>query len=191
MYVSMSNRLNQLQHHNSVLNRSLSQSQYEYDAYTSQIYNQSQHRYNSNSHVTPPPAYSEVSSPNAYSNNSRYSGGHTGASTPRSGSMSMNVTPNSSMTNGYGFRPSQPPPAPPPNFVGYKNYFCLLLFEAQILNRIYVAFRSFTSKNGTLKSSSMFALKLISIIFSYLCGRLKSRIYFLFKKSDKLVPMDN
>ncbi|XP_021956734.1 wiskott-Aldrich syndrome protein family member 2 isoform X2 [Folsomia candida] len=104
----------------SMLNRNISQSQYDYESYNHQVHNQSQQRYYP--HVTPPPAYSDMSSPspNAYSISSRFSNsGIAASSTPRNGTLSINVTPSSnSMTNGYAFRPSQPPPAPPPNYVG-------------------------------------------------------------------------
>jgi hypothetical protein len=132
MYYCRPNHLSQHQS-SSMLNRNISQTQYDYEAYNNQIHNQNNHsqqRYYS--HVTPPPAYSDVSSPspNAYSINSRFSsGGIAASSTPRNGTISINVTPNSansSMNNGYGFRPSQPPPAPPPNYVGYRP-FCFVL----------------------------------------------------------------
>lgn len=126
------------QHPNSsILNRTISQSQYDYEAYNNnQVHIQSQQqqlRYYSSSHITPPPGYSDMSSPtsNAYSSNSsRFSsGGIAASSTPRNGTISINVTPNSSMTNGFGFRPSQPPPAPPPNYVGYIHHsFCFVTF---------------------------------------------------------------
>ncbi len=114
-----------------MLNRNISQSQYDYEAYQSQsiIQNQQQHRYYS-PHVSPPPAYSDMSSPssNPYSISSRFSAGIAASSTPRNGTISINVTPNSSMTNGFAFRPSQPPPAPPPNYVGYIYIIFLFLF---------------------------------------------------------------
>lgn len=112
-----------------MLNRNISQSQYDYESYNHQVHNQSQQRYYP--HVTPPPAYSDMSSPspNAYSISSRFSNsGIAASSTPRNGTLSINVTPSSnSMTNGYAFRPSQPPPAPPPNYVGYRPFFVLFL----------------------------------------------------------------
>lgn len=154
-----------------MLNRNISQSQFDYEAYNNQIHNQnhnsSQHRY-----FTPPPSYSDISSPspNSYSitSNSRFSStGIAASSTPRNnGTISINVTPNSnnSMTNGFAFRPSQPPPAPPPNYVGYTPCFVILYCQTTLFCVVFLFSLLFTTKLALkivytlIKSRSIFSI---------------------------------
>lgn len=105
-----------MNHHH--LNRTHSQSHYEHDAYYSSAQQNQAMNQRYYTHGTPPPAYSDSStaSLNAYSNSRSSLGMISNSSTPR-GTPAGASTPNN-LSNGYGFRPSQPPPAPPPGYNG-------------------------------------------------------------------------
>jgi len=113
-----SNRNGEDHHQANYISRTNSQNNYyDYDAYGSHNMMHPHQRYYA-AHGTPPPAYSDGSSPSSNSYSTPRS--NSGISTPRGISSNYNnlAVNNNIMTNGVGSRPSQPPPAPPPVFVG-------------------------------------------------------------------------